>query len=173
MSEPPALLPHPGTYDIHDKISAANPSYQLHYMQHVAIVVHIHGVSTLAGTRVHMPQFTIELPRTLGFWPATEILSKSAYSIAHDDCTRGEFRQLLAQLSSWAVAFLPIIDDSETKSTLKLLSFLGTHVSLSSGANGVLCGWSAQGWLISGRGGCRWVQSAEILVAAGNGKGEN
>jgi len=71
------------------------------------------------------------------------------------------------------VVFLPIIDDDECKSTLQLLGFLGTRVSLSSGASGLLSGWSGQRWLISGGGGFRWAQSAELLVETGYLKEEN
>jgi hypothetical protein len=144
-----ASFPHLESYVIQEIILAVSPSCKVHLEQLVALVVPINGFSSVVGIKVYMPQCMENHPCSLGFWCAIDILSESAYLIAHDDDTRIEFQQLLSQLSSWAVAFLPVMNKSETKSKLKLLSFLGSHVLLVSGAYGCLFGWNREGWLVS------------------------
>jgi hypothetical protein len=134
----------------------------MHLEQTVAIVVPISSVSTVVAVKVYMPLCMVNHLSVLGFWPAIQQLSEFAYLAPYDDCTQRESQELLAGLSSWAAALLPVIKDGEHKSALKLLGFLGTCVMLSSGTSGILSGWSAHRWLISVRGGLLWAQSADI-----------
>ena len=163
----PSSLPHSATYDIARTISAANCSHQPHIEQTVAIVLPIFGISTAVAVRVYVPLCMVNDVPVLGFWFVIQQLSEFAYLNACDDPTRSESQELLTQLSSWVMAFLPIINDGEIKSTLKLLSFLRFRVLLCSGARGLLCGHSDHGWLISVSGGYLWAQNAEILGQTG------
>jgi hypothetical protein len=160
----PISFPHSESYVIQEIIGAANRSRKVHLEQLVALVVPINGFSSVVGVRVYMPQCMEYHPRSLGFWCAMDIFSELAYSNDHDDNTRVEFQQLLVQLSSWAVAFLPVTNGSETQSKLKILSFLGSRVSLVSGVHGWLFGWNRERWLIFVDGKFTWEQSADILV---------
>jgi hypothetical protein len=151
-------------------ILAANPSDQVHLGQTVLIVVPISGFSTAVAITVYVPLCVSPIPvqPVLNFWIAIQKLSEFAYLRACDKCTQTESQELLAQLSSWAVAFLPIMNDSEPQRALKILRCLGSRVLLSSGARGLLSGWTELGWLLISAGGrILWAQSAEIFTQIG------
>jgi hypothetical protein len=159
----PVSLPHRGAYDITKTISASNLSDQLHFEQTIAIVMPISGVSTVVAVKLYFPQCMMHSQPILPFWSAIQRLSELAYLKIYDDCTQVEAQELLAQLSFWAVALLPIVSLRELESALKLLSFLGSRVLLAWGATGLLSGWSDHKWLISVDGEFLWVQSVDIL----------
>lgn len=158
---------HINTNDIKNNISAANPSAQWHVERTVGFAVPISSLSTAVFVKVYLPLCILNHPRpVLEFWPTIQQLSEFAYFNASDESMRVESQELLAQLSSWAATLLPVLNDGRLKSELKLLSFLGSRVPFRSGADGLLCGWGGQRWLISARGGPVWVQSTDIVAQA-------
>jgi hypothetical protein len=142
----------------------ANPSNQFHVEQAVGIVVPVAGVETALAVKIVVPVCLVDHVSALPFWATIKKLSDITYlNVYDDDRVRAECKELLTQLSSWAVAFLPVIDDGELKNSLELLAFLGSHVQLISGGNGLLVGRGDNDWLIAFAGGLESVESTKIL----------